>query len=96
MIKYYFKLDGDLIIDVIEYKHEGYIEVELPEIQLPIGINGGFYRWNGKEYVIDEALKKTIDDVQKEHRRKQNADIIAEAIDEYTIQLIEGGLLWVY
>ncbi len=93
MKKYYLKLDGDIIIDVIEYEYEGYIEVELPVTQFPAGINSGFYRWKGESYIIDEALKTAIDNAQKEISKQQNVDIITEAIDVYTFQLIEGGLL---
>lgn len=93
MKKFYFKLDGDIITDAIEYTHEGYIEVELPETHLPAGINGGWYRWNGTTYVLDEELKNAADEAVQKRRKQENADIIADAIDAYTLELIEGGLL---
>ena len=56
MRTYYFKLNGDIIFDAIDYAFNGYIEVQLPDERLPVGINGGWYRWNGEMYVFDQAL----------------------------------------
>jgi hypothetical protein len=56
MKTFYFQLNGDLITDVIEYAHEGYIPVDLAETQLPAGINGGWYRLQNDAYVVDEVL----------------------------------------
>ena len=39
MKTFYLALDGDIIVDAIEYPHDGYIEVELPATHLPAGIN---------------------------------------------------------
>jgi hypothetical protein len=93
MKKWYLQLNGDIITDVIEYSVEGYIEVQLSETHLPAGINGGWYRWNGTNYVLGSALKQVVDDGIKQQRKEENADLIAEAIDTYTLELIEGGLL---
>jgi hypothetical protein len=66
MKKFYFKLDGDIIQDVIEYEHPGYIEVELADSCLPAGINAGYCRLNGTIYSIDEELKIKIESVESD------------------------------
>ena len=83
MKKFYFQIDKDNIIrDVIEYQHEGYIEVELPTTHLPAGINGGWWKLvNGELVEIVELNPNTIENQ------------IKAAIDDYTLELIEGGLL---
>ena len=58
MKTWYLKLDvNNVIVDAIEYPFEGYIEVQLTDTQLPAGINGGWYTWNGTDYVENLALK---------------------------------------
>lgn len=58
MKKWYLKLDANnIILDAIEYLHEGYIEVSLPDTSLPAGINGGWFKWNGTTYQEDVSLK---------------------------------------
>lgn len=64
MKKFYFKLQGDIIVDAIEYPYGDYVEVELDHTHLPAGINGGYYRLNGSVYSIDEQLK-AISDAQQ-------------------------------
>ncbi|UPK45775.1 hypothetical protein [Paenibacillus pabuli] len=59
-MKFYIKLDGDIIRDIIEYPYQGYQEVEIPT-PLPIGINGGYYRWQDGQAVLDQALKDEVD-----------------------------------
>ena len=41
MKTFYLALDGDIIVDAIEYPHDGYIEVELPTTRCLRGDNGG-------------------------------------------------------
>jgi hypothetical protein len=53
---FYILLDGNIIRDVIEYPHEGYIEVQLP-FPLPIGINGGWWKWQDGQLVECPELK---------------------------------------
>ncbi|OMF00292.1 hypothetical protein BK124_11595 [Paenibacillus amylolyticus] len=55
-MKFYIKLDGDIIRDIIEYEYVGYTEVDIPT-PLPIGINAGYYRWQNGTAVLDESLK---------------------------------------
>lgn len=96
-MKHYFKLDGDIIVDAIQHPHEGYVEVELPDVILPVGINGGWYRWNGTNYVLDEELKRQSDENMKESIVQQYADIFEEerqkACSELLIKLINAGLI---
>ena len=82
MKKFYFLLDGDIITDAIEYQVEGYTEVELDQTHLPAGINGGYYRWTGTAYEKDDALYQS-----------QVSEIVQNAIDEYTLELLEAGIL---
>ena len=64
MKKFYFLLDGNIIIDAIDYEVAGYTEVELDQLSLPPGINGRYYRLIDDEFVFDEALKETqIDEI---------------------------------
>jgi len=45
MKKWYLKLDqNNFILDIIEYPYEDYIEVEMPNLSLPSGINGGWFK----------------------------------------------------
>jgi len=61
MKKFYFQLEDDIITDVIEYPHDGYIEVELNLTHLPPGINAKYYRLNNNVFVLDEDLKSIVD-----------------------------------
>lgn len=74
--------ENNVILDVIEYPVEGYSEVYLPYKQLPAGINGGWWKLeNGVLIEIVELNPNTIDNQ------------IKTAIDAYTLELVEGGLL---
>jgi hypothetical protein len=55
MMTFYIKLDGDIIVDILEFQYADYIQVEL-ELPLPVGINGGWYRWDGTAYRFDQDL----------------------------------------
>jgi hypothetical protein len=83
MKKFYFKLDNDIIIDVIEYPHDTYIEVELSETHLPAGINAGYYRLNGTVYSVDEDLKTIAENKQT------NYNIISVCIQEEIIETVK-------
>ncbi len=94
MKTWYLKLDADnVILDAIEYPYEGYTEVQLEETHLPAGINGGWYTWNGTTYVLDQARKDAIDEANLTQRMNANPDIIQAAIDIYTLELINGGII---
>jgi hypothetical protein len=55
MTTFYIKLDGDIIVDILEYQYADYIAVEL-ELPLPVGFYGGWYRWSGTTYYFDQQL----------------------------------------
>lgn len=61
MTKFYFKLDNDIIRDVIEFPYQGYTEVEVNLVYLPVGVNAGYYRLQDGLPVLDQALKDEAD-----------------------------------
>ena len=83
MKTFYFKVSpNNVITDAIDYPYEGYVEVQLPDIQLPAGINGGWWNLvNGELVEIVELNPNTI------------VNQIQSAIDEYTLELINGGII---
>lgn len=79
---FYVQLNKDNIItDIVEYEANGYILVDI-STPLPSGINGGWYMWNGVEAILIPELKEAEVNNQ-----------IQNAIDNYTEELIKGGLL---
>ena len=57
MKTYYIQLDQNNIIrDVVEMPVDGYMEVQI-EDPLPVGINGGWYKWENGTYVECPELK---------------------------------------
>jgi hypothetical protein len=65
MKTYYIQLDQDNIIrDVVEMPVEEYIPVQI-EGPLPVGINGGWYKWENGTYVECPELKP---EAEFEHR----------------------------
>lgn len=92
-MKHYMKLDGDIIVDAIQYPSDGYIEVELTETQLPAGINAGYYRWNGTNYMLDENLKKAQDEHEKARIIEQHKSIFEEERQKAQNALMEDMLL---
>lgn len=72
---------NNIITDVISYPVEGYTKASLPR-PLPIGIMGGWWKYvDGVLSEIPELNPTNID------------NRIQQAIDAYTLELIEGGLL---
>lgn len=65
-MKYYLKLNPDnVILDVITYAHEGYVEIETDK-PLPRDILGGRYKWeNGDFVVIPEPEPKSLVDIEQ-------------------------------
>lgn len=96
-MKHYFKLDGDIIVDAIQYPFDGYVEAELPEITLPAGINGGWYRWDGEGYALDEELKRAADERAREGIIEQHAQIFEaereRAREELLAELLASGVI---
>jgi hypothetical protein len=80
MKTFYLALDGDIIVDAIEYPHDGYIEVELPTTHLPAGINGGWYRWDGATYVLDEELKQAANELDELEQLKEVVADLTELV----------------
>lgn len=82
MSKYYVKLEPEtnIIRDIITFPHGNYQEVELSYI--PPGVNGGWWKLvDGTLVEIPELNPTTIDNQ------------IQQAIDDYTLELIDGGVL---
>lgn len=79
---FYISLDADNIIrDVISFPYGGYIPVELPS-PLPIGINGGWFRWDGENAIEDLDLKPVDKD--------EEIESLKQAIAELTILMVGG------
>lgn len=54
---FYILLDGDNVVrDIIEYPHEGYIEIEA-DWPLPIGATGGWFKWEDGQFVEYPELR---------------------------------------
>ena len=77
---FYLKTNSDgLILDCVDYFYEDYIPFNG---DVPQFVNGGWFKLIGNDIVEIERLNpRNID------------NIVASAIDEYTLSLIEGGLL---
>ena len=67
------------ITDCIDYPHEGYV---LFEGEIPESVNGGWFK------LINNAIVEQV-----ELNPKTISNQIQSAIDDYTLSLIEGGLL---
>ena len=78
---FYLKLDSEVVIlDCIEYPHEGYQQIQ--NESMPDGVNGGWWKYiNGAFVEIVEKNPNTIENK------------IQKAIDDYTLLLIESGVL---
>jgi hypothetical protein len=86
MKTWYLKLDvNNIILDAIEYPFEGYIEVQLSDTQLPAGINGGWYTWNGAAYVEDLSKKPVAQPTNQE--LNDNQFIIMSALADIYMSL---------
>ena len=78
---FYLQVQPDgTITDAITYPHENYVEYNAES--LPAGVNGGWFKLVGG--VIIEVVEKNPTTIDNQ---------IKQAIDEYTLSLIEGGLL---
>lgn len=83
MKTFYIRLDqAGIIRDILEFPHEGYIEVQM-QAPLPAGINGGWYRWDGEKPVEVPELKP----VDPEDMRQRLADL------EEALAAILGGAI---
>ena len=103
MKKFYFRLDGDIITDAIDYPFTGYTEATLNENYLPAGINAGYYKWNGTAYERDDVLFNASVSEQvakgKEEGREEIRDIVRGTAalstfnQEAKTELINKGVL---
>ena len=76
MKTFYIRLDqAGIIRDVLEFPHEGYIEVQM-QTPLPAGINGGWYRWDG-EHPVEVPELKPADEREMEQRMADLEEAIA-------------------
>lgn len=64
-MKFYVMLDNDNVIrDVIDYPHEGYIEIEA-HLPLPVGVNGGWFKLENGQIVEYPELKPTDPEIEQ-------------------------------
>lgn len=80
MKKFYLKVQSDgIITDAISFPHDGYTEVEVDE--LPIGVNGGWFKLEDGNIIEYPALKPK--------------DELQQQIDDLNIAMasILGGVL---
>jgi hypothetical protein len=87
---FYILLDGNIIRDVIETPYKDYIEAQLP-FPLPIGINGGWYRWDGDTAVADETLKPETELEQRVKTLQEENLMTLEAIAMLYEMLVGGA-----
>lgn len=75
---FYIQVDENGIIrDVIEFPHDGYMQVEL-DTPLPPGINGGWYRWDSEAGTYVEVPElKPADEHELEKRMADLEEAIA-------------------
>ena len=84
MKDFYFKLNGTVITDAIDYPYEGYTKVTLAENQLPAGINGGWWKLeNG--VAVEYPELKPIDET--ELLKQRVADL------ELQVTILTGGVV---
>lgn len=60
-MRFYIKTDKHGIVrDVSTYPHQGFEEINYDDHVLPRNILAGYYKWNGTDFIEDEALKEEI------------------------------------
>lgn len=81
MKKFYIQVNQDNIItDVLDFPYSNYVEYETDV--LPVGVMGGWFKFeNGEIIEITELNPNTIENQ------------IKAAIDDFTMNLLEEGLL---
>jgi len=73
MRKFYVLIDSESIIrDIIEYQHDGYVEVETT-LPLPLGINGGWFKLEDGKFVEYPELRPK--DLEIEQLKQVVADL---------------------
>lgn len=77
---FYIQLDKNNIVrDVIEFPHEGYLEVIL-DTPLPVGISGGWFKYENGELIECPELKPKPTDEQRLEELEQIIADLAELI----------------
>ena len=80
-MKFYIQVnENNIVTDAITYPHEGYVEIE--KDVLPNGAIGGWFKLINDDFVEQVDLNPTTIDNQ-----------IKDALDDYTMELIELGAL---
>lgn len=99
---FWFALDGDVIIDAVDYAVTGYTKVVLPLTHLPAGINAGYYRWTGTVFERDNDLYGLHQSVLMEAARQDGrnevknmviaADEAGSIIGQARTKLLDDGI----
>lgn len=87
-MKFYVQLDsGNIIRDIIEYEHPGYISVEA-ELPLPVGINGGWFKLEDGKFVEYPELRPNKDTLEMTEVKLAIAELAeAQQTDKIEMQL---------
>lgn len=82
MKTWYLKLSqsGRIILDITDTPHLGHLEVQLPDLSLPMDIKSGEYRWEVDTYKKDPSLKLPPTPEEKEELLKARIDLAENAI----------------
>lgn len=88
MKDFYFLLEGNIIRDVIEFAHPGYVKITLNQTHLPAGINAGYYRMIDGQYLLDEQLKQEIEKPAGYDKLNTRMDKMQQALDDL---ILSGG-----
>lgn len=75
----YVKIEKGYVTDCIQIEHEGYIETTA---EVPSDVMNGCYKLKNNKLVVDEAKYQEFKQSQRDY-----------IIDEYTLKLIEMGVL---
>ena len=88
MKTYYIQLDQNNIIrDIVEMPVDGYMEVQI-EGPLPVGINGGWYKWENGTYVEYPELKPETE-LEKLNRLEEQNLILMDALATVFEELLD-------
>ncbi|GAB6151603.1 hypothetical protein JCM17380_03530 [Desulfosporosinus burensis] len=82
MVRKWLKLSqsGGIILDVCDQFVLGHLEVQLPDVPLPLDIKSGEYRWEVDTYKKDPSLKLPPTPEEKEEQLKARIDLAENAI----------------
>lgn len=84
MTTFYLRVDKDNIIqDAITYPHEGFVPFETDLTHLPVGVNGGWFKFENNELIEVPELKPINRDKELELLKQSQAEQ-----DEILLQLL--------